>query len=74
MGVYNAIIVGAEQSCFAVGYYLKQMTQNVILLDKTSEVGESWKSRYDSLTLFTPRMFDSLPGLQLKGDPHVFPT
>ena len=37
-------------------------------------VGESWINRYDSLVLFTPRMYDSLPGLLLEGDAHGFPA
>lgn len=70
---YDTIIIGAGQAGLAVGYYLKQNKRNFILLDKANEVGVSWKSRYDSLVLFTPRMYNSLPGLDFEGNKHGFP-
>lgn len=38
------------------------------ILDKGSDIGESWKNRYDSLTLYNLRFYSSLPGLILKGE------
>nr|WP_106783151.1 NAD(P)/FAD-dependent oxidoreductase [Lysinibacillus timonensis] len=70
----DTIVIGAGQAGLAVGYYLKQQNQNFLLLDKSKEVGESWLNRYDSLVLFTPRMYDCLPGLPLVGVQHGFPT
>lgn len=72
--MYDTIVIGAGQAGLSIGYYLKQLNQNFLILDKGKELGESWNNRYDSLVLFTPRMYDSLPGLILKGDPHGFPT
>jgi len=72
--VFETIVIGAGQAGLSVGYYLKQLNQNFLILDKGREVGESWNNRYDSLVLFTPRMYDSLPGLLLEGDPQGFPT
>jgi cation diffusion facilitator CzcD-associated flavoprotein CzcO len=36
-------------------------------------VGDSWRARYDSLTLFTPRQFSALPGLNLDGNRELYP-
>ncbi len=70
----DTIVIGAGQAGLAAGYYLKQCKQEFLILDKGWEIGESWINRYDSLVLFTPRMYDSLPGLSLEGDQHGFPT
>ncbi|MFY3790284.1 flavin-containing monooxygenase [Ureibacillus sp. MALMAid1270] len=70
----DTIVIGAGQAGLAVGYYLKQQNQNFLILDKGNEIGESWLNRYDSLVLFTPRIYDALPGLKLEGEAHGFPT
>src|SRR5699024_1336628 len=72
--MYNTIVIGAGQAGLAIGYYLKQFNHSFLILDKSQEAGEVWNKRYDSLVLFTPRAFSSLPGLELKGDPQDFPT
>ncbi|WP_226466596.1 NAD(P)-binding domain-containing protein, partial [Bacillus subtilis] len=72
--MYDTIVIGAGQAGISIGYYFKQSDQKFIILDKSHEVGESWKDRYDSLVLFTSRMYSSLPGMHLEGDKHGFPT
>ncbi|MEC3630556.1 NAD(P)/FAD-dependent oxidoreductase [Bacillus velezensis] len=72
--MYDTIVIGAGQAGISVGYYLKKSEQKFIILDKSHEVGESWKNRYDSLVLFTSRMYSSLPGMQLEGDKHGLPS
>ncbi len=37
-------------------------------------IGDSWRNRYDSLVLFTPRTYSALPGLAVSGDPEGYPT
>lgn len=72
--MYNTIVIGAGQAGLSIGYYLKQNSDNFIILEKGEEIGESWRSRYDSLVLFTPRMYNSLPGLIFEGESQGFPT
>lgn len=72
--LYNTIIIGAGQAGLAVGYYLKQSNNSFLILDKGNEVGECLKQRYDSLVLFTPRMYSALPGMKFQGESHGFPT
>src|SRR5205823_11711471 len=36
--------------------------------------GDSWRSRWDSLRLFTPARYDGLPGLRFPGPGWSFPT
>lgn len=71
---YNTIVIGAGQAGLAMGYYyLKQLKQPFLILDKALEIGEEWSSRYDSLVLFSSRMYSSLPGLKLAGEAHELP-
>ncbi|PTU28480.1 oxidoreductase [Bacillus subtilis] len=72
--MYDTIVIGAGQAGISIGYYLKQTGQRFLILDKSHEVGESWKDRYDSLVLFTSRMYSSLPGMHLEGEKHGFPS
>ncbi|HER2025544.1 TPA: NAD(P)-binding domain-containing protein [Streptococcus pyogenes] len=65
--IYDVVIVGAGQAGLAMGYHLKQTSLSFLILDKGKEIGQSWKERYDSLTLFTPYSHSSLPGLAFKG-------
>lgn len=72
--MYDTIVIGGGQAGISIGYYLKKTAKKFLILDKGSEVGESWKKRYDSLILFTPRIYSSLPGMEMEGDKHGFPT
>jgi putative flavoprotein involved in K+ transport len=72
--MYDTIVIGAGQAGLASSYYLKKANKKFIVIDKCNEIGEAWKERYDSLVLFTPRMYSSLPGLPLTGDQQGLPV
>lgn len=69
----DIIIIGAGQAGLTMGYYLKQEGYNFLLLEAGNRVGDSWRNRYDSLQLFTPRSYSSLPGMALIGEKDEFP-
>ncbi|VEF47584.1 Trk family potassium transport protein [Bacillus freudenreichii] len=71
---FDVIVVGGGQAGLSVGYYLKKAQKQFLILDDQKETGDSWKNRYDSLVLFTPRSYSSLPGLKLPGNPEGYPT
>ncbi|WP_309492894.1 flavin-containing monooxygenase [Paenibacillus anseongensis] len=70
----DIVVIGGGQAGLSTGYYLSAEQREFVVLDQSDKVGYSWSSRYDSLTLFTPRMYSSLPGLPLEGDPWGYPT
>lgn len=70
---YDAIVIGGGQAGLAMGYYLQQQGLRFTILDKRGRVGESWRERYDSLVLFTPRRFNDLPGLPFPGQRDGLP-
>lgn len=72
MQSYDVIVIGGGQAGLAAGYFLKKKGLSFVLLDKGNVVGEIWRKRYDSLVLFTPRFYSSLPGMSLAGDPNGY--
>ncbi|QSB48715.1 flavin-containing monooxygenase [Parageobacillus toebii] len=70
----DVLVIGAGQAGLAMGYYLKQNNILFAIVGKENRIGDVWRNRYDSLVLFTPRWFSSLPGMALKGDPNGYPT
>lgn len=74
MTIYDAIVIGGGQAGLAAGYYLKQKCLNFIILDEQKQAGAVWRKRYDSLVLFTPRAYSSLPGFDLEGEAEGFPS
>lgn len=71
---YDVIIIGAGQAGLSMGYFLQQTNLSFLILENGKGIGEVWKKRYDSLKLFTPRSYSSLPGLELKGNQSIYPT
>lgn len=69
----DVLVIGAGQAGLAMGYYLKDLPLSFALLDANPRVGDTWRTRYDSLVLFTPRTYSALPGLKLSGDPAGYP-
>lgn len=48
--------------------------RDLLIVDARSRVGDAWRTRWDSLRLFTPRDLDVLPGLPFPkgGDPFPY--
>ncbi|GKS12729.1 oxidoreductase [Paenibacillus chitinolyticus] len=74
MNHVEVIIIGGGQAGLAMGYFLKQKGVTFLILDAHKRTGDSWRARYDSLTLFTPRMYSSLPGMNFPGVPDGLPA
>jgi putative flavoprotein involved in K+ transport len=70
----DILIIGAGQAGLALAYYLKSTNLSYQLVEGNRQIGDSWRKRYDALTLFTPRSFSALPGLALTGDPDGYAT
>src|SRR5215204_2519575 len=70
----DVAVVGAGQAGLAIGYWLARNCRSFVILEAADSVGSAWRARWDSLVLFTPRRYDSLPGLDFPGDPDGYPT
>jgi putative flavoprotein involved in K+ transport len=67
------VVIGGGQAGLAVGYYLAQQKRQFTILEAAGEPASAWRSRWDSLRLFTSVQYDSLPGLDFPGDPASYP-
>ena len=72
--VYDTIIIGGGQAGLAVGYYLSQQGRDFVILEAHEQIGDSWRQRWDSLQLFTPAKFSSLPGMPFPDEALHYPT
>lgn len=70
----DILVIGAGQAALALAYYLRDLPYRFALVDRNARIGDSWRNRYDSLTLFTPRSHSALPGRAVPGDPDGLPT
>jgi cation diffusion facilitator CzcD-associated flavoprotein CzcO len=69
----EVVVVGGGQAALAIGYFLKQQGRDFTILEAASAPAAAWRERWDSLKLFTPVRYDSLPGLAFPGDPDSYP-
>lgn len=70
----DVLIIGGGQAGLAMGFRLKDTPFRYRIAERHPRVGDSWRNRYASLVLFTPRAYSALPGLAVPGDPEGFPT
>lgn len=71
---YDVLVIGAGQAGLATAFHLRKRGLPFVLLEAEREPGGSWPSYYDSLRLFSPASYSSLPGLPFPGDPAHYPT
>jgi len=69
----DTLIIGGGQAGLSVGYYLQQSGIPSLIVDANDRVGDSWRQRYDSLRLFTPRKYSALPPVEMPGNPWGYP-
>ena len=71
---FEVVVVGAGQAGLAIGYFLRERGRRFVIVDAADVVGSAWRARWESLALFTPRRYSSLPGMPFPGDPDGYPT
>jgi putative flavoprotein involved in K+ transport len=70
----DVLVIGGGQAGLAMGYHLKRAGHRFQIVERQGRLGDSWRNRYDSLVLFTPRSYSALPGLAVPGDPDGYPS
>lgn len=70
----DAVVIGGGQAGLAAGYHLQQAGLGFVILEASDEATGSWKRYYDSLRLFSPARYSSLPGMPFPGNPDRYPT
>ena len=71
---FDTVIIGGGQAGLSVGYHLKENGRSFVVLDAGQKVGDTWRSRWDSLRLYSPAFRDSLPGMAFPAAKNAYPT
>jgi putative flavoprotein involved in K+ transport len=71
---FDVAVIGGSQAGLAVGYHLAQRGLSFVILDAGSETGLMWRSRWDSLALFTPAQYSGLPGKAFPMPKDTYPS
>lgn len=69
----EVLVIGGGQAGLVMGYHLAERRQRYLIVDAGAEIGAAWRSRWDSLQLFTPAQFDNLPGMPFPAARDTYP-
>ncbi|MEV4445592.1 MULTISPECIES: flavin-containing monooxygenase [Streptomyces] len=69
----DVAVIGGGQSGLATVHSLRRQGLEPVVLEAADEAAGSWRHYYDSLTLFSPAGYSSLPGMPFDGDSDRYP-
>jgi putative flavoprotein involved in K+ transport len=69
----DVLVIGGGQAGLAMGYHLAERGLSFLIVDSNPEVGHVWRSRWDSLRLFTSTEYNKLPGRGFPGTRGAYP-
>ncbi|MEU8193167.1 NAD(P)/FAD-dependent oxidoreductase [Microbispora amethystogenes] len=69
----EVVMIGGGQSGLATAYAMRRQGLTPVVLEAADRPAGSWPRYYDSLTLFSPARYSSLPGTPFGGDPGRYP-
>lgn len=70
----DTVVIGAGQAGLSAGYFLKQRGLPFVIVDADERIGDHWRDRWDSLKLYSPAKYDSLPGRPFPAKSFHWPT
>jgi putative flavoprotein involved in K+ transport len=70
----DVLVIGAGQAGLGLAWHLRRSGLRFVVVDAADRVGHAWRSRWDSLRLFSSAQYDSLPGLPFPALPGTYPT
>ena len=70
----DTIVISAGQAGLSAGYHLKRRGVPHVILDADARIGDHWRDRWDSLRLYSPARYDSLPGMRFPAPSSHWPT
>lgn len=62
MNSFDVVVIGGGQAGLSAGYYLRRAGHRYVILDDQPTAGGAWPRTWQSLRLFSPAEFASLPG------------
>lgn len=73
-GILDVIVIGGGQAGLAVGFYLRRTALSWVILDAQDGPGGAWRHGWESLQLFSPAKWSSLPGWLMPGGEDAYPA
>lgn len=70
----DTLIIGAGQAGLSAAYHLKKRGLPFAIVDADARIGDHWRERWDSLRLYSPATYDSLPGMRFPAKAYSWPT
>jgi putative flavoprotein involved in K+ transport len=70
---HDVVVVGGGQAGLAISYFLARQGRDFTIFEAANEPAAAWRQRWDSLKLFTPARYSSLPGMTFPGRPDSYP-
>ena len=70
---FDVVVVGGGQAGLAAAWHLRQRGLRFVVLEAAEELGHTWRTRWESLRLFTPAEHDALPGRPFPAPAGTYP-
>ncbi|PMS23945.1 pyridine nucleotide-disulfide oxidoreductase [Trinickia dabaoshanensis] len=70
----DVVVIGGGQAGLATSYFLRRGAIDYIVLDDQPAPGGAWRHTWDSLHLFSPAQWSSLPGWPMPASQATYPS
>ncbi len=70
----DTVVIGGGQAGLTIGRLLQRADHPFVILDANERVGHAWRSRWESLKLFTPAYLNGLQDLRFPGPSYTYVT
>ncbi|MGT0190790.1 ArsO family NAD(P)H-dependent flavin-containing monooxygenase [Burkholderia pyrrocinia] len=70
----DVVVIGGGQAGLATAYFLRRAGLDYLVLDDQSTPGGAWRHGWDSLHLFSPAQWSSLPGWRMPVSRDKYPS
>lgn len=71
---HETVIIGGGQAGLATAYHLAKRGRESVVLEAHERVGDSWRTRWPSLRLYSAAVNDGLPGMRFPAPRLSYPS